>query len=481
MIAVSGWRFTRTWLLLAAGVIVFCVADSMYLIQTANGTYTPGGVFDVGWWTGITLLAAAAWTRHDERAGSEHPIGDAPIVFPLAFGALALGVMGYGDLRTNPLNPLAVALGCGSLAAIGVRLYLTFRENRRMLCATRVHAITDSLTGLPNRRALMDDLAAALIACDDLQPVVLAMFDLDGFKGYNDAFGHPAGDQLLRRLSNQLARTTKGRGTAYRLGGDEFCVVLAPGREVAQPILEAAASALSEHGDGFSIGCSYGALTLPREAATVADALTLADRRTYAYKHRGRASAGRQIADVLVRALVERAPDLEHHLSDVAALATATGHRLGLDPDQIERIHRAAELHDIGKVAIPDAILRKPGPLDEVEWTFIRRHPAIGERILAAAPSLAPVAPLVRASHERFDGDGYPDKLAGGAIPLGARIVAVCDAYDAMTTTRPYSTPRSPEDAENELRRCAGTQFDPVVVDAFCRVRQASPAHANAA
>jgi two-component system, cell cycle response regulator len=470
---VSGWRLSRTWVLIGAGVALFCVADSIYLVQTANNTYTPGGPFDVGWWAGITLLAAAAWTRPGQNQ-SDRPASEVAILFPLGFGALALGVMAVGDLRSKPLTPLAVALAVGSLAAIGVRLYLTFRQNRRMLTDSRQHALTDSLTGLPNRRALMDDLEAALVSADPAHPVILAMFDLDGFKGYNDAFGHPAGDELLRRVSSRLATTVQQRGAAYRLGGDEFCVLLRPRGEAAKSSLDAASSALSEDGEGFSIGCSYGAVMLPKEATTLSEALSLSDRRMYAAKNRGRASAARQSADVLVRALIEHAPDLEEHLSDVADLAVATARRLGLEGEEVEIVARAAQLHDIGKVAIPNSILLKPGRLDDVEWSFVRRHPSIGERILAAAPSLAVVAPLVRASHERFDGAGYPDGLAGPHIPLGARIVAVCDAFDAMTSNRPYQTQRSREDAQRELRRCAGTQFDPVVVDAFCRIRSAA-------
>ena len=130
----------------------------------------------------------------------------------------------------------------------------------------------------------------------------------------------------------------------------------------------------------------------------------------------------------------------------------------------------AAELHDVGKVAIPDAIINKPGPLDDDEWAFMRRHTLIGERIVAAAPALGAVAQLVRASHERWDGDGYPDAIAGEDIPLGARIVAVCDAYDAIVSDRPYRRGRSAAEAMVELHRCAGTQFDPAVVDAFAAV-----------
>jgi HD-GYP domain-containing protein (c-di-GMP phosphodiesterase class II) len=178
-------------------------------------------------------------------------------------------------------------------------------------------------------------------------------------------------------------------------------------------------------------------------------------------------SAGRQSKDVLLRALTERSPDLGGHLSSVAELAERTARRLGLPAEEIERIRHAGELHDAGKVAIPDAILSKPGPLTEDEWGFVRRHPLIGERIVRSAPSLSRVAELVRSTHERFDGNGYPDRLQADAIPLGSRIVAVCDAFDAMTSGRPYAAARTPEEALGELRRCAGRQFDPAVVETF--------------
>jgi response regulator RpfG family c-di-GMP phosphodiesterase len=154
----------------------------------------------------------------------------------------------------------------------------------------------------------------------------------------------------------------------------------------------------------------------------------------------------------------------------VAQLATMTAERLGLPEHEVKRIEMAAQLHDIGKVAIPETILGKPGPLDEEEWEFMRRHTEIGERIVMAAPSLAHAADLVRSSHERYDGRGYPDQLAGEDIPIGATIIAVCDAFHAMTSARPYSDRVAVIDAIAELRRCAGSQFDPRVVPAFCTV-----------
>ncbi|MEA2146882.1 MAG: hypothetical protein QOG59_2469, partial [Solirubrobacteraceae bacterium] len=178
--------------------------------------------------------------------------------------------------------------------------------------------------------------------------------------------------------------------------------------------------------------------------------------------------ASRQSGDVLLKVLSERNADLRQHVDGVAGLAERTAERLGLDTAEVRRIGLAAELHDIGKTAIPDAILHKPGPLDEHEWEFMRRHTLIGERILLAAPSLAPTAGLVRSTHEWFDGGGYPDGLQGDEIPLGASIIAVCDAYDAMVSERPYCTARESGAALAELRDCAGTQFNPAVVEVFC-------------
>lgn len=348
---------------------------------------------------------------------------------------------------------------------------------RLLLASTREDSLTDALTGLGNRRRLMHDLDAAMHDGAQSPRRVFTLFDLDGFKGYNDAFGHPAGDALLHRLGEALAAAVGAGGTAYRLGGDEFCL-LADGSDDgrAAVLVSAAAEALSEHGDGFAITASHGTATLPGEAQDATAALGLADQRMFSGKNSRRLSSARQSAQVLVRLLAEREPRLDAHLKAVAVLAQATGRRLELSAERLDEVVRAAELHDVGTAAIPDAILDKPGPLDAAEWEFIRRHTLVGERILSAAPALAPVARLVRSSHERFDGGGYPDGLAGEAIPLGARIVGVCDAYQAMTDAdRPYRKPRSHVDALEELRACAGGQFDPVVVEAFCAVIGAQP------
>jgi diguanylate cyclase (GGDEF)-like protein len=480
-LARTGWRLDRTWALLGAGILTFWVADSFYLVQVAREVYESNSWFDAGWWAGLTLICLAAW----QPVGAA-PTADAPredlrlIVVPLLFGIVGLAMLIYGSFAA--LNPLAVCLAAASLGAVMVRLILTFRENIRMLHVSRDEALTDALTGLPNRRALARRLERAIPAATDDAPLVLALFDLDGFKLYNDSFGHAAGDTLLQRLGGNLRIYLEGRGEAFRMGGDEFCALFSPGDQVVEPIVAGAAGALSEHGDGFAIGCSYGSIMLPREAADVAEALRIADQRMYAQKNAGRASASRQSKDVLLRALAERDPGLSSHLNGVAELADAAARELAHSEEQVEQVRHAAELHDVGKMAVPDAILAKPGSLDEAEWAFIRRHTLIGERIIGAAPALGHVAAIVRSSHERWDGAGYPDRIAGQQIPLGSRIVAVADAFDAMTAERPYHEPRTPRAALDELRRCAGTQFDPVVVEAFCRAweRLHAPAAATA-
>jgi diguanylate cyclase (GGDEF)-like protein len=351
-------------------------------------------------------------------------------------------------------GPAAIAMFVVALLLLGFAL-LSLRASRREL---EHAATTDPLTGLANRRALMSDLART-------ERCVLMLFDLNGFKSYNDAFGHIAGDALLTRLGRALQAAVEPSGAAYRLGGDEFCVIAPADRRTESEL--AAIDALSERGEGFDVTTSFGAVEVGVEATNASEALRLADQRMYAQKSGGPTSASQQSTAVLTRALAERHPELGDHTDTVAQLSEDVAWALGLERDDVDQIRSAAALHDVGKVAIPDAILSKPVPLDDDEWAFMKRHTLIGERITAAAPALAAVARLVRSTHEHWDGAGYPDGLAGTDIPLGARIIAVCDAYNAIVADRPYRPARSSAEAIAELRRCAGAQFDPDVVVAF--------------
>jgi two-component system, cell cycle response regulator len=275
-------------------------------------------------------------------------------------------------------------------------------------------------------------------------------------------FGHRAGDDLLVRLASRLGAAMPA-GASFRFGGDEF-LVLAPADGDVEELLQRAAAALEESGDGFHICASFGAVFLPEETADADAALDLCDQRLYNEKNRRSDRRGRP-QDVLLEALGAREPSLELHAEDVAKLALAVGARLRLDGETLVRLKQAALLHDIGKIGIPDSVLAKPGPLSLDEWKFIRRHTIIGERILNASPALSDVAKIVRSTHENVDGAGYPDGLRGDEIALEARIVAACDAYSAMTSDRSYRPALSDDHALDELRCCAGTQFDESIVE----------------
>jgi diguanylate cyclase (GGDEF)-like protein len=402
-----------------------------------------------------------------------------PFLVAVAFVLIHHGVMGTLDPRAvfdtpsawrNPwawagLHALFVALaGAAGVTAWGLneRVRERMREAQRQLALL---GLTDPLTALGNRRQLMGDLERLI---EGGRPAALAIFDLDGFKEYNDRFGHPAGDALLVRLTAALAAAVHPSATAYRLGGDEFCV-LAPAVSPAQldPLLATWTGCLGERGEGFAVTASSGAALIPEEAGDVSAALRLCDRRMYARKNSRRATAAAQTRDVLVATL---AAYRHGPAGGAAASAERVGVELGMTGVWLQDLARAADLHDIGMVAVPASILAKPGPLTPEEWRFVERHPVIGERILTAAPALAGVARLVRATHERHDGTGYPDRLAGEEIPLPARIIAVCIAYQAMRSERPHRPAADHEEALAELARFAGTQFDPQVVEAFVRV-----------
>jgi two-component system, cell cycle response regulator len=457
--SLTGWRPGRRWLLLGLGVLSIALADAAYLFQTASETYVEGAWVDVFWPTGMLVIAASAWA--DDRSGQQIEIDGRPLLaVPASCALIAIGVLVYDHF--DRVNLLALVLATAALGAVVLRLGTTFRENRRLFELTRHESITDSLTGLGNRRKLISDLQRRL-QDENLDQTLLMIFDLDGFKAYNDSFGHPAGDALLTRLGTKLAAVPGERGAVYRLGGDEFCLITPVSAGEAEQLIDQACLALSESGEGFDISTSFGAIMLPDEATDASDSLRLADERLYAQKHSRRAETDRTMS-ALLDALSEREPTLQTHAEGVATLALETGRMLGLRRHELDDLARAARLHDIGKLAVPDEILLKPGKLDEREWEFIRQHTVVGERILRASPAFKSVGAIVRSSHERWDGTGYPDGLAGEDIPLASRIICACDAYMAMTSARTYRSPLSSEEAVAELEAAAGTQFDPTVV-----------------
>jgi len=463
VLALTGWRPGKTWALLGLALALSAGGDALYLYRSTAGTYEEGTILDSVWPASMLLLAIAAWRRPQFNAVRLE--GFRVMAMPAFFGLVAIALLVVD--QATALNPLAVGLACGTIVALVLRMAVTLHENLRMVADSRGEALTDALTGLGNRRKLVADLEQELADASPEAPRILILFDLDGFKRYNDSFGHLAGDALLARLGAKFESAVAPYGKAYRLGGDEFCaVVCAPSSDL-EAVLESAAAALRDSGEGFAVESSYGAVAVPHEADSPALALQIADQRMYARKE-GRSSPVReQTRDVLVRALQARQPDLGDGVVGVATMALAVGRHIGLDGEALDELGRAAELHDVGKVAVPDAILGKPAALTDEERAFMQRHPVLGERILNGAEAMRPVARLVRSTHERFDGTGYPDGLVGDEIPLGARIVAVCDAYAAMTSERPYRPAVGHDRAIHELRRAAGEQFDPRIVDAF--------------
>lgn len=394
----------------------------------------------------------------------------------MAFGYLALAVAALGVAQALESDDMtwvsAWIISAMTLAMVGVLVGTLTDRLRQALGRSQDEAGTDALTGLANRRRLLLDLDAIE---RDPRPALLVLFDLNGFKAYNDAYGHPAGDALLARVGERLQTAVQEAGRAYRLGGDEFCALLEGDDARVDRLVLMATEALVETGATFAVDSEHGVVALPREADTAQEALRLADRRMYRRKQPRRSGAGGEVRAVLLEALSGRQDGLDRHVDGVAALVSEVAAQLELPRDEQQLAVRAAEFHDLGKLAVPDSILLKDGPLDEAEWRVMRTHTITGERILSASTSMAEVASIVRSCHERFDGGGYPDGLRGDAIALAARIVFACDAFDAMTSDRAYRHALDEAEALAELVACAGTQFDPEVVAALCAVRAAVP------
>jgi diguanylate cyclase (GGDEF)-like protein/putative nucleotidyltransferase with HDIG domain len=378
-----------------------------------------------------------------------------------------------------------------SVALVGPLLAIQLYQRAivRALHAMRL-ALTDPLTGLGNHRHFHERLERELRQTRERGlPLTLCLVDVDDFKRVNDRFGHPVGDRILSQLATRLRQS----GEAFRLGGDEFALLL-PGYDE-EAALTAASSVVERIGaleldQAGSITVSAGLATSPHHAADRDELIRLADSALYWAKEYGKnrvrafrpdvielaelkrlASGPDRAARFRAAASLARAVDARDvytgsHSQRVAELAARTARRLGLPEEDVELTRLAASLHDLGKLAVPEEILRKPGPLTEPERIVLERHPQIGFRMLESL-GVDPVAEWVLHHHERWDGSGYPDGLPGDQIPLGARIIFVADAYDAMTSERVYRRRVGASEAIAELQRCAGSQFDPEIVTAL--------------
>ena len=433
------------------------------------------------YWVNMLLISAAIALSTRQRYSWLIRTNIRATIVPFAFMASA-SLMLVVLWQRSPVLSIALV---GPLLAIS----LYQRSTQSALRAMRL-ALTDPLTGLGNHRHFHERLQRELLHAEEQHtPLTLCFVDIDDFKKINDRFGHPSGDRVLSQVAGRLRQG----GEAFRLGGDEFALLLAEHDE--DMALDAAGSVVERIGtlDLDHVGhvtVSAGLATFPIQGHGRDELIRLADSALYWAKEHGknrvrvyrpdlvelaelkRLAAGPdkaaryRAAASLAKAVDARDTYTGSHSERVSELAARVAMRVGLDPEQVELTRLAGSLHDLGKLAIPEEILRKAGALTDSERLVLERHPQIGFRMLDSL-GVDPVADLVLHHHERWDGAGYPDGLAGEQIPLGARIIFVTDAYDAMTSDRVYRAKRSAHAALAELRRCAGTQFDPGIVAAF--------------
>ena len=391
---------------------------------------------------------------------------------------------------------ITVAFGAGlALLASFAAIILRFRRRLDAARAAELErlseiAISDPLTGLRNHRAFHEDLARELQRVSRTEaPLALVLVDLDDLKTVNDVHGHQAGDERLQALADAIRATQRAGDCAYRVGGDEFAITLPATRaygamEFAQRLRAATQS--GEHGVSFTVTAGIAeALELRAKDALVreADLALIGAKRIHQEvaiygpdmepgSHAGEAEDehhSRTLASALARAVDAKDSYTRSHCQTVSQLCAAIAAELGFEGDRLARMRLAGLLHDVGKIGVPDAILNKPSRLTDAEYEVMKRHSLLGFDIVQAA-DMPLEAAWVRHHHERFDGGGYPDGLAGEEIPLESRIILVADAFEAMTSDRPYRRAPGAEFALAELRRHAGSQFDPAVVAALCRV-----------
>jgi len=341
------------------------------------------------------------------------------------------------------------------------------RQKNSLLAYNSYH---DSLTGVNNRRFFQEELARLDKSGQLGQGLIL--LDLDGLKLINDAYGHEKGDSILREAAGIFAQNKPAASSISRIGGDEF-VILIPDSSPAQleethQRIAAAVDLFNQHAaDGSYMSVSQGTAIWNNPREHLEDVLKKADDEMYRMKiHKEQSSHG-SIIQALFQALEARDFLTEGHCERMESLAAEMGKRQGMSNGRLLDLRLLARFHDIGKVGIPDRILTKPGPLDLREYKEMQRHSEIGFRIARASQELKPIAELILKNHERWDGQGYPLGLQAEAIPLECRIMAIIDAYDAMTHDRPYRAAMPVRQALAELSRCAGTQFDPALVADF--------------
>ncbi|MCH7809303.1 MAG: diguanylate cyclase [Chloroflexi bacterium] len=429
------------------------------------------------------------------------------LVFIVSAAAIAGVVAAHFQLEGDPLAP---ALGIGAVVglAIAIQAMLALIQARIDSERERIETVwrtrraemqevagRDELTELQNRRFFYERMQEELKTAERLKkPLSILMLDVDDLKLINDEFGHQVGDQVLRSLGRVLNRQVGEKNVTARIGGDEFAVIL-PGadRKEADKIAwriwdELAKTPVKETASAsIFLGVSVGTGGYPWGGSSLEEIIHWADAKLYAnklerkgFKHNNRngkdeARLVAAVVDVLSSALDIRDKMTHRHARRVARMSAFVAREMKLADSEVLQIEYAAALHDIGKIGVADGILFKAEALEVDEWQEMRRHSELGYKILNGVDFLSDAAEIVYSHHERFDGSGYPRGIAGNDIALGARVFSVVDAYDAMTSRRPYREAMSQDDALEEIMRHSGSQFDPVTVEAFLRMVRRNP------
>jgi diguanylate cyclase (GGDEF)-like protein/PAS domain S-box-containing protein len=411
---------------------------------------------------------------------------------PLKSGGRIVGVISAGAHSPRNISGAEIRL----LETLGSQIGVAIDHAQLLEKMSRL-SITDELTGLYNRRRFCEVLDTEIDRSQRYgHCFCVVMMDIDGFKKYNDKFGHTSGDRLLKAFAEKLKPGIRSSDLACRYGGDEFAIILL--KADAEKAIKAVDRTRSmfvqilnlEYGLAeCQLGLSAGIAEFPGSNGTAAGLIFLADCALYQAKQQGGnksvvASDLRILPDkelsittieevtALAATVDARDPLTYGHSNRVANISEIIGKAIGMPEKELIELHSAAVLHDIGKLGIPDSILTKPGKPTKREWEVLKGHSGNGAKIVAHIKDLAVLVPMILHHHEWYDGTGYPDELKGENIPLGARIISIADAYDTMTTSRPYRNLLSKEEALEELERCSGRQFDPKLVALFCRAKK---------
>lgn len=328
----------------------------------------------------------------------------------------------------------------------------------------------DYLTGLFNRRFYEEVLIK--LDTEDNYPLTLVMADVNGLKMINDSFGHAVGDELLQKASNVIKSGCRENDVIARLGGDEFVIILTKtdAETAALIIKRLEVLAAREKIRGLKLSIAFGSRTKTRKEENIQQILKNAEDDMYRHKLYESASMRSKTIELIMNTLYEKSNREMMHSSRVGHICEKIGLRMKLDQDEINQIRTAGLIHDIGKMGIDEKILNKTGALSDEEWQEIKRHPEIGYRILSSANEFSEMANCILEHHERWDGHGYPKGLKGEEISLQGRIVAVADSFDAMTSDRAYRKALAYDEAITEIKRCAGTHFDPLVAKMLVEV-----------